>query len=127
MASSRLSLWVPVGVYCALIFALSSVSTVPALPIRVGDKVAHALLYAGFGFLVTRALAGGPGRQVTPRAALAALAICAAYGLSDEIHQLFVPRRMFDLTDLAADVAGGGLGAAAWWMGSTLRRSGHGT
>jgi VanZ family protein len=127
VASSRLSLWGPVGAYCALIFALSSVSNVPALPIRVGDKVAHVVLYAGFGFLVTRALAGGSGRQVTARAALAALAFCAVYGLSDEIHQLFVPRRMFDLTDLAADVAGGGLGSAAWWMWSTLRRSGHGT
>ena len=127
MASSRLSLWGPVGLYCALIFALSSVSTVPAPPIRAGDKVAHAVLYAGFGFVVTRALAGGSGRQVTTRAALAALAICAVYGLSDETHQLFVPRRMFDLTDLAADVAGGGLGLAAWWMWSGLRRSSHGT
>ncbi len=64
-ASSRLSLWGPVGFYCALIFALSSISAVPALPMHVGDKVAHAALYAGFGFLVTRALAGGSGRPVT--------------------------------------------------------------
>jgi VanZ family protein len=124
-ASSRLSLWGPVGLYCALIFALSSISAVPALPMRVGDKVAHALLYAGFGFVVTRAVVGGSGRVVTARAVLAALAVSAVYGLSDEIHQIFVPRRMFDLRDLAADVAGGGLGAAAWWLWSTLRRSGR--
>ena len=126
-ASSRLSLWAPVGVYCALIFALSSISNVPALPMHVGDKVAHTVLYAGFGFLVTRALAGGSGRPVTARALLTAVALSAVYGLSDETHQLFVPRRMFDLWDLAADVAGGGLGSAAWWMWNTLRRSGHGT
>jgi VanZ family protein len=126
-ASSRLSLWAPVGVYCALIFALSSISNVPALPMRISDKTAHAVLYAGFGFLVTRALAGGIGGTLTARAVFAALAICAVYGLSDEVHQLFVPRRMFDLRDLAADVAGGGLGSAAWWMWSTLRRCGRGT
>jgi VanZ family protein len=127
VASIRLSLWGPVGVYCALIFALSSVSNVPSLPMHVGDKAAHALLYTGFGVLVTRALAGGSGRPVTARAVLAAVALSAIYGLSDEIHQLFVPRRMFDLRDLAADVAGGGLGSAAWWLWSTLRRSGRGT
>jgi VanZ family protein len=126
-ASSRLSLWGPVGFYGALIFALSSTSTFAAPPMHVGDKTAHAVLYAGLGFLVARALAGGFGRPVTARAAFAALAVCAVYGLSDEIHQLFVPRRMFDLRDLAADVAGGGLGLAAWWLWSTLRRSGRGS
>jgi VanZ family protein len=125
-ASSRLSLWAPVGAYCVLIFALSSVSNVPTLPMHGSDKAAHAVLYAGLGFLVTRALAGGVGRQVTARAVFAALAICAVYGLSDETHQLFVPRRTFDLWDLAADVVGGGLGSAAWWMWNTLRRSGRG-
>jgi VanZ family protein len=126
-ASSRLSLWAPVGAYGALIFALSSVSNVPALPMSVSDKSAHVVLYTGFGFLVMRALAGGVGRQVTVRAVFAALAICAVYGLSDETHQLFVPRRTFDLWDLTADVAGGGLGSAAWWIWSTLRRCGRGT
>jgi VanZ family protein len=126
-SSSRLRLWAPVGVYCALIFALSSVSNVPSLPLHVGDKLAHTALYAGFGFLVTRALAGGVGRAVTGRAVLVALAFSAVYGLSDETHQLFVPRRTFDLWDLAADVVGGGLGAAAWWMWNTLRRFGHDT
>jgi VanZ family protein len=126
-ASSWLSLWAPVGCYAALIFALSSISAVPALPTRVGDKMAHAALFAGFGFLATRALTRGSGRPATARAVLGAVALSALYGLSDEIHQLFVPRRMFDLRDLAADVAGGGLGSAAWWLWSSLRRSGHGS
>jgi VanZ family protein len=125
-ASKRLGLWAPVGLYCALIFVLSSVSNVPALPMHVGDKLAHAMLYAGFGYLVTRALAGGAGRPVTARAVLGAMTFSALYGLSDEIHQLFVPRRMFDVRDLAADVAGGGIGSAAWWLWSTLRRAGRG-
>jgi VanZ family protein len=126
-ASSRLSLWGPVGFYCALIFALSSISAIPALPMHVGDKPAHGALYAGLGFLVTRALAGVAGRPVKARAVLGAMVFSALYGLSDEIHQLFVPRRMFDLRDLAADVAGGGFGSAAWWLWSTLRRSGRDT
>jgi hypothetical protein len=43
-ASSRLSLWAPVGAYCVLIFALSSVSNVPTLPMHGSDKAAHAVL-----------------------------------------------------------------------------------
>jgi VanZ family protein len=40
-----------------------------------------------------------------------------AYGLGDEVHQLFVPGRLFDLADLAADAAGGALGSGAYlWL-----------
>ena len=123
---TRLGPWVPVALYCAFIFGLSSVSAVPALPMEVGDKTAHAAVYAGLGFLVTRALGGAAGRPVTARAVVGALAFSALYGLSDETHQLFVPRRVFELQDLAADVAGGGLGSAAWWLWSTFRRSSRG-
>jgi VanZ family protein len=124
--SRRLSLWVPVGLYCALIFGLSSVSNVPALPMSVGDKGAHTLLYAGLGFLVTRAIVGDAGRRAFARGMLGALAASALYGLSDEVHQLFVPRRTFDLLDLAADVFGGGLGSVAWWLWSTVWRYSRG-
>jgi VanZ family protein len=122
-ASERLGLWGPVLLYCAIIFGLSSISSVPALPGHISDKTAHALLYSGLGFLVGRALSGGIGRPVTMRVLLIVLAFSALYGLSDEVHQLFVPLREFDLKDMAADVAGGGIGSAALWALSTFRRS----
>jgi VanZ family protein len=112
--------------YCALIFALSSISSVPALPGHMSDKTAHALLYSGLGFLVARALSGGIRRPVNARVLVIVLSFSALYGLSDEFHQLFVPLRSFDLRDVAADVAGGGIGSAAWWLWGTLRRSSHG-
>ena len=89
----------------------------------MSDKTAHVLLYSGLGFLAGRALAGGAGRPVTVRVMLLVLTLCALYGLSDEVHQLFVPHREFDLKDCAADVAGGGLGSAVLWLWSTIRRS----
>ncbi len=95
-ASERLGLWGPVLLYCALIFALSSISSVPALPGHMNDKTAHALLYSGLGFLVARALSGGAGRPVNASVPVIVLAFAALYGLSDEFHQLFVPRRSFD-------------------------------
>jgi VanZ family protein len=116
---------VPVLLYCALIFALSSVSVVPALPGGMSDKTAHAILYSGFGLLVARAVAGGLDRPVNLRVFVEVLACAALYGLSDEFHQLFVPGREFDLKDVAADVAGGGIGSGLLWLWSVLRRSRH--
>jgi VanZ family protein len=122
-AASRLALWGPVVLYCALIFALSSVSSVPALPGGMSDKVAHALLYSGLGFLVARGVSGGVAYSPSMRHAAVVIGFAAAYGLSDEVHQLFVPMRQFDLKDLSADVVGAALGTAAWWLWGILRRT----
>lgn len=124
-ASERLGLWGPVLIYCALIFFLSSVSEVPALPGGISDKTAHTLLYSGLGFLVARALTGGLGRPVPLRVVVIVVLFAGCYGLSDEVHQLFVPRREFDLKDMAADVAGGGIGSGLLWLWSILRRFRH--
>lgn len=100
----------------ALIFAFSSVSDPPDLP-RGSDKNLHALLYAGLGGLVARALAGGWRRRLTLGMALMATLISGAYGVSDEIHQHFVPPREADVLDVVADTLGAAaaaLGVCAW-------------
>lgn len=122
-APGLLWLWGPVVLYCALIFALSSVSSVPALPGGFSDKIAHALLYSGLGFLTARGVSDGIPRRPSIRAAAAVIGFAAAFGLSDEIHQLFVPMRQFNLRDLSADVCGAALGTAAWWLWGILRRT----
>lgn len=124
---SRLYLWGPVVLYCVLIFALSSVSSLPALPSRFSDKHAHLLEYSGLGFLVARAVGGGVlrARPASPRVVAAVLGFAALYGLSDEFHQLFVPNRQFDLEDLAADVIGAAIGAGVLWLWGILRRTRH--
>ncbi|HSK11514.1 MAG TPA: VanZ family protein [Vicinamibacterales bacterium] len=117
-------LWGPVLAYALLIFALSSASDLPDLPERLSDKLAHVLLYSGLGFLLARALAGGLGRPVPGWAPPLVVLLAMLYGLSDEVHQLFVPRRRFDLLDLLADAVGAGLGAAAVWLWGILSRPG---
>lgn len=107
-----MSLWGPVALYCALIFGLSSVSDVPSLPGGLSDKTGHAVLYSGLGLLVARALTGGRRRPLTIWLVLGTVLAVGLYGLSDEMHQLFVPGRHFDLKDLAADLVGGAAGTA---------------
>jgi len=120
-----LGAWAPAAAWCAVLFAASS------LPVRVhderlrgADKVAHLLEYAVLGALAARALLlGTPGRPARSAVLLAA-AIAAAWGLSDEVHQLFVPERAFEWADLAADAVGGLLGAAGYSLFTARRTSG---
>jgi VanZ family protein len=117
-----LTLWGPVVAYMAVIFGLSSVSSVPALPGGMSDKTAHALLYAGLGVLCVRALSGGQWLHMHAGAVVGSLILSTLYGLTDETHQLFVPGREFDLKDLAADAVGAGVAAALAWACCIIRR-----
>ncbi len=103
----------PILAYAGLIFFLSSRSSLPAPRFPGFDKVAHFIEYAILGLLVSRAL-GGYGVQ--PRkAVLITIGMCLLYGVSDEVHQAFTPRREPSLLDLVADVLGGSAGALTWY------------
>lgn len=105
---SSLSLWLPVAVYMAGIFIASSLSTGAGASL-VPDKVVHAAVYGGLAIVLLRALGRGLRYPISWPAMLWAVAIAGLYGISDEIHQAFVPTRHADPADLLADV----LGAAA--------------
>jgi VanZ family protein len=112
-SAGRASLWIPVALYAVAIFLASSIEHPGTLPGHTPDYVAHAMLYAGFAAVILRALSGARWLGVTPRSAAAAVAGAVLYGLTDEIHQLFVPGRSFQATDLLADLVGAALGVGA--------------
>ena len=112
-------------------------------PVR---KTAHAAEYAVLGFLAAGACAGTAGSAGTSRSSGMAGSsgvaesagtgngawrkfrkemflpwfIAALYAASDEIHQLFVPGRSGQLSDVILDSAGALAGVAAftvlWWL-----------
>jgi VanZ family protein len=104
----------------AVIFTGSSISGLPDP--GVPDKFAHFWEYAVLGVLVVRAVAGPGWLSPTFFLTLVAVLICAAYGASDEGHQLFVPGRHCDVWDLAADVSGAGASAGVLWAWGIIRR-----
>jgi VanZ family protein len=104
----------------ALIFGLSSISQTPQLTGGV-DKYLHGALYSGLGALIVRALAGGWHRRVTPGIVVAAIAIAAAYGVSDEFHQSFVPKRSVEALDVVADTVGASVAAFALYAWDIIR------
>ena len=121
-------LWGPVLGLMAAIFLVSDQPALPELPGRIPDVVAHALVYAVLGALMLRALAGARWLRVTLGNAALAVVLSAAYGLTDEFHQSFVPGRTAEARDLAADAAGGAAGAGlvwGWGIVLAVRRGRH--
>jgi VanZ family protein len=106
----------------AVIFALSSMTRLPEPPGGLNDKGAHMIEYGGLALLTLRALAAGRWSAVRLPVAIGTVVIALAYGLTDEIHQFFVPGRQCDVRDLAADAAGAGIAAAALWTWGIIRR-----
>jgi VanZ family protein len=116
-------LWLPVVAYMAAIFVLSSLPTIPPpLGLRGIDKPEHYIAYAGLAAIVMRAVRGTrPGWRLGV-VAVVAIAISAAYGATDELHQFFVPTRCCDILDWTADVLGAITGAGLMSAASYLRR-----
>ncbi len=96
----------PAAAWAVLIFILSSIPRLhpPDLGFHAQDKLAHAVVYAVFGWLLSRSF----GACVTNRRGAVFLVILlgTAYAASDELHQKFVPGRCADGYDFLADVFG---------------------
>ena len=107
-------LWAPVVAYMALIFFVSSLSQPPTPPV-VTFTQAHTLGYLGLAVVVARALSGGLPPRLRWTTAVATIAICAAYAVTDECHQFFVPGRSFETGDLVADTVGASIGTVLSW------------
>jgi VanZ family protein len=100
------SLWGPVVLIMGVIFAVSHMPDPGAPPGDLSDKSAHFIAYAALGAALMRALASGRASGVTRRRMVFAVVLTSLYGVSDEVHQHFVPGRTPDWQDVVADAAG---------------------
>ena len=103
--------WLPVLLYCLLIFIQSSFPASEHVPeFDFSDKLLHVGAYAVLGFLLYRAFSAKDNGATPVRLIAMSIFLTALYGASDEIHQYFVPSRSAELLDFAADAIGGILG-----------------
>ena len=103
--------WGPAVAQMALIFLLSSLSDAP-LPEGMSDHAGHGIGYAMLAAFVLWGLTDGQlARANAARSGIAVL-WAAAYGLTDEFHQSFVPGRTAAWDDIGADVRGALIGVA---------------
>ncbi len=106
-----LRLWLPVGLWCATIFYLSSLPNL-ATPWGTWDiilrKIAHITEYGILAFLMWRAIFYSIKINLTKTYAWSG-ALSLLYAVSDEIHQSFVPTRNGSIYDILIDAFGIGL------------------
>ena len=111
---SRLPLYVPIFVWCFIIFLLSSFPTLPGPPGLPLDfafkKLAHMFMYFILFRLIYRAVLLDVSHPI--KASIVTMVLTGLYAISDEYHQSFVPGRTSTGRDVLFDV----LGATIAWF-----------
>ena len=120
--------WLPFTIYLAVMFTLSGMSS-PPIPFNFDSNSLHYPEFAVFSFLLVRAIHGETPGLPSPSAALGTLFLSGLWGLSDEIHQAFIPGRVPDISDLAHDLIGSAAGLAAFYLSAAAfsRAKGRGS
>ncbi len=98
--------------YLAMIFFLSSLpgDDLPKIGFEYSDKLVHAAVYFVLTILFFYSLKyQSKSVKLRRNAILFSGVFASVYGLSDEIHQFFVPMRSCEFLDWVADAAGAAL------------------
>ena len=110
--TKKIFLWTLVIVYALLIFLVSSIegneldTGPPGL-----DKFLHLIEYLILSFLLYSSFRASSNQIKNNAIFWLSFSISALYGISDEIHQLFVANRFFEITDILFDTFGSLIGA----------------
>ncbi len=101
-----------------LIFYISSMpgSKIPDISIPNVDKIAHAAEYLILGFLLIRALSNSFQNSNLAKMIFSAIIVASLFAIFDEWHQRFIPGRMCDFFDFAADFIGANIGVLLYRM-----------
>jgi len=106
-------LWAPVILWAVMIFVLSSYESPLGIRVKVFgfDKAGHAAIYGVLAFLIARAFTGRAAGWSGAKIFFAAVVLTFLYGVSDELHQTFVPGRDGNVADAIFDLIGACAGA----------------
>ena len=107
----RAARWLPAILWMSFLFYLShQAAPLERVASDIDPFLAHVAVYSILAVLFHVALAGY--NNAAPRWVLAsfAFALTVLYGVSDEIHQAYVPGRVASELDLAADAIGALIG-----------------
>lgn len=117
--------WFPVAIYAFLIYMVSAWSQppLPSIEIPSIDKLFHFIEYLILGYLLRRALTNQANKFWKRYAAIFAVIFTLLYGVSDEIHQSFVPEREAELFDLFSDGLGGVVAQIIYFSTSGRKKS----
>lgn len=109
MKTLFLRYWLPVSAHMGLIYYLSSRTSFPVSApdwMFFADKLVHAAIFGLLGWLFLRAWLQGRWERFTLASGALTVLFVTLYGITDEVHQIYVPGREPSVADLIADVCG---------------------
>jgi VanZ family protein len=99
--------WLPLIIYCLAIYIQSDLPASEHIPsFEFSDKILHFVAYALMGVLFFRAYQTLRIKDNLRLLILLSIVSASLYGISDEIHQYFIPFRDASLFDVIADILG---------------------
>ena len=99
--------WLPLIAYCLAIYLQSARPSPESMPdIKFFDKFLHFTAYGLMAVLFYRAYETLPLKNYKNLLILFSIGSAIVYGISDEIHQYFVPFRHADFLDVIANSIG---------------------
>lgn len=118
--------WLPLFIYCLVIYIQSDHPSIEHIPsFEFSDKLLHFFAYAVLGVLFYRAYRTLKIKADSRMLILISIVSATLYGLSDEIHQYFVPFRNASIWDVVANTLGAICGVCLYhmWMGYRVQRT----
>jgi VanZ family protein len=82
----------------------------PEITLDFGDKFVHVFLYFLLMIFTYISFAEQKVADLKDKVMILSFLFTVLYGVSDEIHQFFVPNRLFDFYDMLANAAGAAAG-----------------
>jgi len=115
--------WLPLIIYCLAIYIQSGRPGLKHIPdVRFLDKFLHFGAYGLLGILFFRAYETLPLKANKTLLILLSIGSATLYGISDEIHQYFVPFRNADIMDVVANTLGSICGVYFYHLWKTQKK-----
>ena len=120
--------WLPVILYCLAIYIQSDLPSPEQIPsFEFSDKILHFFAYAVMGVLFYRAYQTLRIKDNLGMLTLLSMLSASLYGISDEIHQYFVPLRDADIMDVIANSLGAFCGVTLYHLWALSKYRGQQT
>jgi len=120
--------WLPVILYCLAIYIQSDLPSPEQIPsFEFSDKILHFFAYAVMGVLFYRAYQTLRIKDNLRMLTLLSMLSASLYGISDEIHQYFVPSRDADIMDVVANSLGAFCGVYLYYLWAVSKYRGQQT
>ena len=116
--------WLPVGLLCVAIFIQSCLPAAdPGPDFAFKDKWLHIVVYGLLALLFSRAWRlTWPDRLSSSQLVMTSICFAGLYGLSDEMHQVWVATRQASAMDAVANVVGAIFGSVIFFVVIDRRR-----